>query len=151
MFPFIYWFLLIFVYLCLYYDLTFICIWYWFLTCGLFYCTEVLCMYDPRLVSILYVCMWVILIPNEYIFWLMLNSYVCRIRQLFQNRIFCWYCHHRPGLRISVRQGHVSPWSVRRPLACQRPEGTITTSQDKAVSTGTIFLHKNRTTYLSCA
>jgi hypothetical protein len=32
-------------------------------------------MYNPRLVSIPYVCMWVILIPNEYNFWLILNSY----------------------------------------------------------------------------
>jgi hypothetical protein len=39
--------------------------------------------------AIPYVCMWVILIPNEYIFWLILNSFVCRIRQLFQNQIFC--------------------------------------------------------------
>jgi hypothetical protein len=30
-----------------------------------------------------------ILIPNEYNFRLILNSYVCMIRQLFQNRIFC--------------------------------------------------------------
>jgi hypothetical protein len=40
-------------------------------------------------------------------------------------------------------QGHVTPWSVHWPLACQRPEGTITTSQDKAVSTGTIVLQKH--------
>jgi hypothetical protein len=35
--------------------------------------------------------MWVILIPNEYIFLLILNSYVCRIR-LFQNGIIRKYC-----------------------------------------------------------
>ncbi len=30
------------------------------------------------------------------VFWLILNSYVCMIRQLFQNGIFCWYRHrHR--------------------------------------------------------
>ncbi len=27
-------------------------------------------------------------------FWLIQNSYIFRIRQLFQNGIFCWYCHH---------------------------------------------------------
>ncbi len=43
-------------------------------------------------------------VPNEYIFWIILNSYVCRIRQLFQNLIFCLYRHHQPGHRISVKK-----------------------------------------------
>jgi hypothetical protein len=40
-----------------------------------------------------------------------------------------------PDLRISVetlRQGQVTPASLRRPLARQRPEATITIGQDKA-------------------
>ncbi len=42
-------------------------------------------MYDPRFVSSPYVCMENILIPNEYDFLLVLNSYVCRIRQSIPN------------------------------------------------------------------
>ncbi len=42
-------------------------------------------MQDPRFVSSPYVCMQNILIPNEYIFLSVLNSYVCRIRQSIPN------------------------------------------------------------------
>jgi hypothetical protein len=37
-----------------------------------------------------------------------------------------------PASGSLLSQGRVNPLSVHRPLACQRPEGTITTSQDKA-------------------
>jgi hypothetical protein len=36
-----------------------------------------------------------------------------------------------PASGSLLRQGHATPLSVRWPLACQRPEGAITTSQDK--------------------
>ncbi len=38
-------------------------------------------MQDPRLVSSIYICMQVVLIPNKYVF-SMLNSHVCRIRHI---------------------------------------------------------------------
>jgi hypothetical protein len=88
--------------------------------------------------------MWIILIPNEYIFLLILNSYVCRIDNYSKIEYFVGTTITDPASGSLSRQGHVTPWSIRRPLAHQRPEGTITTSQDKAMSPGTIFFTSER-------
>ncbi len=73
-------------------------------------------MQDPRFVSSPYVCMQNILIPNEYDFMPVLNSYVRRIRQSIPN----WNTLFKKGCASAAAQ--MSPHSTG--IASQYP-GTI--------------------------
>ena len=70
-------------------------------------------MQDPRFVSSPYVCMQNILIPNEYDFLPVLNSYVCRIRQSIPN----WNTLFKKGCASAAAQ--MSPHSTG--IASQYP------------------------------
>ena len=70
-------------------------------------------MQDPRFVSISYVCMQNILIPNEYDFLPVLNSYICRICQSIPN----WNTLFKKGCASAAAQ--MSPHSTG--IASQYP------------------------------